>query len=485
MTPRTPGLVSMALTGLLLFVQRTICRLATLWRSEEEKSWLPGGLPNDISSCKFVASVEAWKSKMPFYLTLCMDASCIPRLSCTLRRVQYTAPVVSDSAFDLCARHSRQQDMSFASLVIRALAWVVCVPRSVLQRLWVNVDHEFMGDKARQNLVNPNGESYPVGLYSCGWAASEASHYLAATLIKEVLGYNTHINEERGSGTVAGYYGITGCRTPNNAADRGCMQGVSYYHVHMEAWDGYRSDMAHIRKTYASMAPINKGSMGYKGVTTMYVPASIQAQAYSTAGKALEFYRAWNASWNRPSDYFNTISSVDQKNLMPCSKSALSDDAAMQRHVKHTGDADGVVIDTDATWLICLDLQHEACEKSVAMWFNHWAIRRLRELCHNDDPLPTGSCLRTSKAAFNCLVIVLCSECLRWHRANTPDDAMMAFGGDQTGLQFEAYTSCGCVKKRCTTHTLAHSNRHTDTHHLMLQTPPFCGSALYVPCLVF
>eukprot|EP00438_Fugacium_kawagutii_P015410 Skav211238 [mRNA] locus=scaffold180:174224:174742:- [translate_table: standard] len=154
----------------------------------------------------------------------------------------------------------------------------------------------------------------------------------------------------------------------------------------MEAWDGYRSDMAYIRKTYASMAPINKGSMGYKGVTTMYIPASVQAQAYSTAGKALEFFRAWNASWNRPSDYFNTISSVDQKNLMPCSKPALSDDAAMQRHIKHTGDADGVVIDTDATWLIYLDLQQEPCEKSVAMRFSWWAIRKLTELCHMNDP---------------------------------------------------------------------------------------------------
>ena len=44
---------------------------------------------------------------------------------------------------------------------------------------------------------------------------------------QEVLGYNTVLNTDAlGSGSVAGYYSVTGCRDPNNVADRGCMQGV-------------------------------------------------------------------------------------------------------------------------------------------------------------------------------------------------------------------------------------------------------------------
>ena len=48
-----------------------------------------------------------------------------------------------------------------------------------------------------------------------------------ALLCQDVLGYNVTINTDApGSGSVSGYYGVTGCRTPNNATDRGCMQGV-------------------------------------------------------------------------------------------------------------------------------------------------------------------------------------------------------------------------------------------------------------------
>ena len=51
-----------------------------------------------------------------------------------------------------------------------------------------------------------------------------------SSLPQEVLGYNTTINDDSpGSGTVAGYYGVTGCRAPNNASDRGCLRGVPWF----------------------------------------------------------------------------------------------------------------------------------------------------------------------------------------------------------------------------------------------------------------
>ena len=46
-------------------------------------------------------------------------------------------------------------------------------------------------------------------------------------MCQDVLGYNVTLNADApGSGSVAGYYGVTGCRNPSNTADRGCMQGV-------------------------------------------------------------------------------------------------------------------------------------------------------------------------------------------------------------------------------------------------------------------
>ena len=53
-------------------------------------------------------------------------------------------------------------------------------------------------------------------------------------LDQEILGYNTTFNSNLGSGTVAGYYAITGCKTYNDAADRGCNQGVPLLHGRCE-----------------------------------------------------------------------------------------------------------------------------------------------------------------------------------------------------------------------------------------------------------
>eukprot|EP00438_Fugacium_kawagutii_P011959 Skav219330 [mRNA] locus=scaffold1957:467380:470396:- [translate_table: standard] len=128
---------------------------------------------------------------------------------------------------------------------------------------------------------------------------------------------------------------------------------ATYYHVNFEAWLGYPLEMDSIKKNYASMAPISKGTMGYEGLATMYLPKPNRDEAYATDGKALEFYKNWNYSWNEPWKYSfkSIISDFDTADLMPCSASVMSDDATMQRHVTFTGDADGVVIAADDAWL--------------------------------------------------------------------------------------------------------------------------------------
>ena len=165
--------------------------------------------------------------------------------------------------------------------------------------------------------------------------------------LQEVLGFNTTLNlDNLGSGTVAGYYSVTGCRTPNDVGDRGCNQGVSYYHVHMESWVGiYPADWEFIQTTYSSMAPKDLGSMGYNGLSTMYIPKPVQNQAYSASGEALQYYKEWNASWNQPWNFFSSLASVNKSKLAPCvrSDSVMAKDDTMRRHVQYTGDADGVV----------------------------------------------------------------------------------------------------------------------------------------------
>ncbi|CAL1157877.1 unnamed protein product [Cladocopium goreaui] len=189
------------------------------------------------------------------------------------------------------------------------------------------------------------------------WAASYAAHILAATLVEEILGYNTTttIGADVASGSVAGYYGIAGCRTFNDIADRGCMKGVTYYHVGLETWMGYPTDWDYIQNTYTSMVPKNLGSMGYAGVSGHWIPNEVQSHAYSTQGKALEFYRSWNASWNQPSNFFSSVLSIDRSKMALCNASGgvLANDAIMRRHVRWTGDIDGVVINNDTDTQLC------------------------------------------------------------------------------------------------------------------------------------
>ena len=131
-----------------------------------------------------------------------------------------------------------------------------------------------------------------------------------------------------------------------------CSCQVTYYHFQLEAWMGlYPNDWRHIQDTYASMAPKDLGSHGYMGLVTMYIPAPIQNQAYTTKGKALEWYREWNVSWNDPAAFFGSTSTVTTSKLKPCnsSESGMTDDPMMRRHVQMTGDLGGVVI-KDETW---------------------------------------------------------------------------------------------------------------------------------------
>ena len=128
----------------------------------------------------------------------------------------------------------------------------------------------------------------------------------------------------------------------------GSSEVTTYFHITFESWSGYHHDWKFIQDTYSSMAPINRGNMGYMGFITAFIPKLVQEQAYSTQGVALEFYRNWNVSWNQPWNFFGGISSVEKRNLMPCNASMMQDDPAMRRHVQFTGDTDGVVIANDA-----------------------------------------------------------------------------------------------------------------------------------------
>ena len=130
---------------------------------------------------------------------------------------------------------------------------------------------------------------------------------------------------------------------------------VTYFHVYMESWmGGYVEQWDSIQSSYSSMAPKDLGTMGYVGLSTIYVPKPIRNQAYSTSGRALQYYRDWNHSWNQPWNFFDSLASINTSFLAPCntSSSVMMNDATMRVVVQWTGDMDGVVINDETGQMI-------------------------------------------------------------------------------------------------------------------------------------
>lgn len=221
----------------------------------------------------------------------------------------------------------------------------------------------------RKLLVNPDtGESYPVGVWVAQWAAAEATSYMVGILIEEMLGFN--VTYSFGPGTADGYYAIAGCSTPNNAADRGCIEGqVSYQHVHTEAWlSGYESTWNAVQKL--QNAPKALTSMGYSGFVSSYFTKRELDTAYATEGLALDFWTAFDSTWNQPWKYFDNPSVVNRSETLPCSQSNFYEHNIMRSYLTWSGDTAGVITQPDGSLIgNCQDgyfWQAPACRGNIA-----------------------------------------------------------------------------------------------------------------------
>lgn len=221
----------------------------------------------------------------------------------------------------------------------------------------------------RKLLVNPDtGESYPVGVWVAQWAAAEATSYMVGILIEEMLGFN--VTYSFGPGTPDGYYAIAGCSSPNDAADRGCIEGqVSYQHVHTETWlSGYDSNWNAVQKF--QNAPKALTSMGYDGFVASYFTKRELDTAYDTEGLALDFWTAFDSTWNQPWKYFDNPSVVNRSETLPCSQSNFYEDNIMRLYLTWSGDTGGVIAQPDGSLIgNCQDgyfWQAPACRGNIA-----------------------------------------------------------------------------------------------------------------------
>ena len=164
---------------------------------------------------------------------------------------------------------------------------------------------------------------------------------------QEMLGYNTEL---KGTGGIAmdAFYALMGCTNPLGNADRGCGRSVTYVHINVEAWqEGYVDEWAQVQAQYPKVAPKNLGNGGYSGTTAMYVPLAVQQKAYQAEGISLDFYRDYNMSWRTPGSYFTPPGDMNVSKLLPCADTALMSNAVMGNYFDLTGDAEGVVVDSE------------------------------------------------------------------------------------------------------------------------------------------
>ena len=250
-------------------------------------------------------------------------------------------------------------------------------------------------ESARKDLVNGE-ETYGVGLWVNDWPAGRAAAalvkiviqdpeasrlqgpfratsplFLAFTLLilslslrkwiscfnrsQDVLGFNV---EQKGVGasTPDGFFAIAGCLAPENSSDRMCGASTSYVHINVEAWSGgYQSLLAQMEADMPFMAPKSLGSMGYAGLTSMYVPEQVKNAAYNADAEALEYFRSYNASRKTVWRYFNNPSKVETSRLLPCRETALTDSIRMKEYGEISGDMEGVVVKGNRTEGRCFD----------------------------------------------------------------------------------------------------------------------------------
>ena len=68
----------------------------------------------------------------------------------------------------------------------------------------------------------------------------------------------------------------------------------------------------------------------------------------------MEYYQAWDSTWNKPWEYFDPLASVNTSDIMSCSLGFPAGQMAL--YLQHTGDTAGVALDSAGTYsAVCLN----------------------------------------------------------------------------------------------------------------------------------
>ena len=170
-----------------------------------------------------------------------------------------------------------------------------------------------------------------------GWRLAMASSRVAQVIISEVLGYHTTVDQEwvgPFSDAMASFAcSDTDCQTRHGKTD-----------ILFEAWlSDYSQPFADFQLAHPQVVE-DLGSMGYSGISGMFLRGSVLDHAQEDSGLPLEYYKSYNLSFNQPYRYFSTLWDLNASEVMSCTaeSSDLMNSAKIKNFLDLTGDVQGV-----------------------------------------------------------------------------------------------------------------------------------------------
>eukprot|EP00931_Biecheleriopsis_adriatica_P049451 TRINITY_DN28607_c1_g1_i1.p1 TRINITY_DN28607_c1_g1~~TRINITY_DN28607_c1_g1_i1.p1 ORF type:complete len:1454 (-),score=224.85 TRINITY_DN28607_c1_g1_i1:90-4385(-) len=192
-----------------------------------------------------------------------------------------------------------------------------------------------------QQNISISGMSMPIGIWVLDWASAKIYSALAQIILEEVLMYNVSLHGP-------------GCCSPTAIwALSGCKDGVECYtdppvsekHLVFEAWSlSTLAGIEHAMARFPLVAPINLGSVGYRGLEEPFLQRQIISEEFDRSGNGLDFYRGFNASWYSPAEQFTDHRIIDTSRLTRCNQSFTMSDHSKVRAYRNNfpNDPDGV-----------------------------------------------------------------------------------------------------------------------------------------------
>lgn len=219
--------------------------------------------------------------------------------------------------------------ISLATLVVW-LSEALCFPDSI-------------PESSRKFIENENGVPIPIRIGSFRWNLAVQVSALADLLISEVLGYHVAPVEFLGFPSFEELVlKVAGCTSTE------CNETIDAIHIVVDSFtiEQEKTVLGSFQSKHPGRAPQDLGGMGYIFNWGIYLKGKVRDTAFREAALALEYYRNYNTTVNRPQRFFHTLSDLDMGDFLLCNSTAYGDDftntGLWANYVHWTGDMDGI-----------------------------------------------------------------------------------------------------------------------------------------------